>query len=119
MNVFSLLSLVTIQSILLASGQVLLKLGLANMEQFGWNTRFWYSVFVNWQFAVSGICFGSGSLLWMYILKKYPLSVAYPMISLSYVFGMVASIIIFHEVVELRKWLGVVLIVIGCCLIAK
>ncbi len=119
MNAFGLLSLGSLQSTLLAIGQVMLKIGLSRMEPFGWNLKFFHSVFVNWQFAVSGICFGTGSLLWMYIIKKYPLSMAYPMISLSYIFGMFAAIFVFHENVELKKWIGVVLIVTGCYLIAK
>ena len=55
----------------------------------------------------------------MYIVKHYPLSMAYPMVSLSYVLGMIASIVFFHETVDATKWIGVALIVLGCCLIAK
>ena len=51
----------------------------------------------NWQFAASGLLFALASLLWMYIVKVFPFSSAYPMISLSYVLGMLAAILIFHE----------------------
>jgi len=44
---------------------------------------------------------------------------AYPMISLSYVFGMCAAILFFHEEVPLIRWAGVALIMLGCVLIAK
>jgi undecaprenyl phosphate-alpha-L-ara4N flippase subunit ArnE len=44
---------------------------------------------------------------------------AYPMISLSYVFGMLAAIVFFHEEVPLVRWAGVALIMLGCVLIAK
>lgn len=111
--------LAIIQSALLAGGQVFLKYALAKMETFGWNKAFWISVFANWQFAMCGLCFASCSILWMYIVKHFPLSVAYPMISLSYVFGMVAAIIFFHETVVPYKWVGVALIIGGCCLIAS
>lgn len=107
------------QSLLLVAGQVFLKIGLQRMTPFGWTAEFWKSVVVNWQFACSGLLFGSSSILWMYIVKHYPLSVAYPMISLSYVFGMVAAVVFFHETVSITKWAGVALIVMGCCLIAK
>ena len=80
---------------------------------------FWCSLLLNWQFACSGLLFGSSSILWMYIVKHYPLSVAYPMISLSYVFGLLAAILFFHESVSVMKWVGVSLIILGCCLIAK
>lgn len=107
------------QSVLLCIGQVCLKFALARMTAFGWNWRFWGSVFLNWQFALSGILFGAASVLWMYILKRFPLSVAYPMISISYVFGMLAAIFFFHEEVSTAKWLGVLLIMAGCCCIAR
>lgn len=107
------------QSALLASGQVFLKFGLARMLPFGWNRQFWASALLNWQFAMSGLTFGASSLLWMHIIKRYPLSVAYPMISLSYVFGMIAAMVFFHEQVSPVKWLGILFIMIGCCLIAK
>jgi drug/metabolite transporter (DMT)-like permease len=44
---------------------------------------------------------------------------AYPLVSLSYVFGMIAAIVFFHETVDWVKWLGVLFIMLGCYLIAK
>lgn len=114
-----LFGLAIIQSAVLAFGQVFLKLGLMRMAPFGWNTTFWKSALLNWQFALSGICFGGASLLWMYIIKKYPLSMAYPLVSLSYVFGLLAAMWVFHEDVNLNKWIGVALIMIGCYIISK
>lgn len=114
-----LLTLAILQSALLAMGQVMLKLGLGRMAPFGWNKTFWSSLLTNWQFATSGICFAAGSLLWMYIIKRFPLSMAYPMISLSYVFGLIAASIVFHEHVGLMKWTGVAFIMLGCVLVAK
>ena len=114
-----LLPLALLQSALLALGQVLLKFGLQRMEPFGWNSSFWQSVFLNWQFALCGVCFAAASLLWMYIIKVFPLSMAYPMVSLSYVFGLIAAIVFFHETVDVWKWIGVFLIMTGCILIAK
>lgn len=111
--------LAVVQSALLAGGQVFLKYALARMHPFGWTRDFWVSLLLNWPFACCGLFFGASSLLWMHIVKRYPLSVAYPMISLSYVFGMLAAVVFFHEYVSPTKWIGVALIMAGCCLIAK
>ena len=116
---WSVLFLAVVQSVLLASGQVFLKFALHKMQPFGWTWKFWGTLLLNWQFAACGLFFGASSILWMYIVKHYPLSVAYPMISLSYVFGMLAAIFFFHESVSLSKWMGVALIMMGCCLVAK
>ena len=118
MNI-NLLSLSLIQAALLAIGQVLLKMGLLKMEPFGWNRSFWHSVLVNWQFALCGICYVSASVLWMYIIKNYPLSTAYPLVSLSFVFGMIAAMIFFHEQVDVIKWIGALMILAGCYLISR
>jgi drug/metabolite transporter (DMT)-like permease len=114
-----LLLLALLQSLLLTLGQVLLKFALLRMEAFGWTAAFWRSVLLNWQFALCGGCFAAASVLWMYIIKHFPLSMAYPMVSISYVFGMIAAIVFFHESVDWIKWLGVFLIMAGCVLIAR
>ena len=54
----------------------------------------------------------------MYIVKTFPFSVAYPMVSMSFVIGMIAAVVFFHEQVSWTKWVGVLLIVAGCLFIA-
>ena len=115
---WKIIPLTILQCIILTGGQVLLKFALMRMAPFGWNKAFWTSVFVNWQFAACGLCFAMASLLWMYIVKMFPFSVAYPMVSMSFVIGMIAAVVFFHEQVSLSKWAGVLLIVAGCLLIA-
>lgn len=107
------------QSLLLCGGQVLLKFALMHMPHFEWTKAFWVSMLTNWQFAACGACFALASLLWMWIVKVFPFSTAYPMVSLSYVFGLLAAILFFHEEVSMMKWTGIILIIIGCFLIAK
>lgn len=107
------------QCLLLSGGQVFLKFALMKMAPFGWNREFFFSLLKNWQFAACGALYLAGSLLWMYILKHYPFSQAYPMISLSYVFGMIAAMIFFNEQISPTRWAGVLLILCGCVLVAK
>lgn len=114
-----LIVLAIIQSALLAGGQVLLKFALARMLPFAMTLEFWKSVFANWQFAACGLCYGAGSILWFHIVKHYPFSMAYPLVSLSYVFGMIAAIVFFNETVDLLKWVGILLIMAGCYCIAR
>ena len=104
------LLIAVVQSVLLCSGQVLLKFALQRMGAFN---------LTNWWLLACGICYGVATLLWFYIIKNFPFSMAYPMISLSYVFGMFAAIVFFHEQIPLTRWIGVFLIMTGCVLIAK
>ena len=97
----------------------MLKLALERMEPFDWSWHFWSALLTNWHFALCGLLYGAGTFLWFYIIKHFPFSMAYPMVSLSYVFGMVAAMLVFHEAVSITKWAGVLLIMAGCYLIAK
>jgi len=108
-----------LQSALLTCGQVFLKMALSRTGAFAWTREFWVGLLTNGWFAACGLCYAVSSLLWMYIVRAFPFSTAYPLVSLSYVMGMVAAVVVFHEEVSAVKWLGVGLIVLGCMLIAK
>ena len=117
--ILRLLPLALLQCLLLTAGQVLLKYGLTKVGSFSWTADYFVRLFRNWQFASCGLCYGLASILWMYIVKHFPFSMAYPMVSLSYVIGMFAAIVFFHEEVPLTRWVGVFLIMSGCVLIAR
>lgn len=109
-----------LQCCLLSAGQVLLKFALMKMDKFSWSWDFFcHSILLNIPFVFCGLCYGSASILWMYILKRFPFSVASPMVSLFNVVGLFSAIIFFHEQVPPTRWIGVALIVGGCWLITK
>ena len=114
-----LIILAILQSLLLCSGQVFLKMALRKMGGFVWSSHFFIAQLTNWWWLGCGLCYGAASVLWMYIVKNFPFSMAYPMISISYVLGMFAALFIFHEDVPLVRWIGAFLIMAGCVLVAK
>ncbi len=108
-----------VQCLLLAGGQVLLKFAMTQMGVFSWSLNFFTRQLTNWWFLGCGICYALATMLWMYIIKNFPFSMAYPMISLSYILGMFAAVIFFHESIPFTRWAGVLLIMAGCVLVAK
>lgn len=108
-----------LQSLLLCGGQVFLKFALLRMGPFRPSWSLLVSQLTNWWWLGCGLCYGVATVLWMYIIKSFPFSMAYPMISLSYVFGMVAAMVFFHEAIPPMRWLGVLLIMGGCVLVAR
>ena len=109
-----------LQSFLLCLGQVLLKYALVRMSAFAWTKDFWVnSIFLNWWWLGTGLAFLSATVLWMYIIKNFPFSVAYPLTSLTYIFGMLAALLIFREPVSLTQWIGILCIMGGCYLVAR
>ncbi len=63
--------------------------------------------------------YGLATVIWIYLLSKFPLSVLYPLQSLAYVLGMVVALLIFHEHISATRWIGVAFIMFGVYLISK
>lgn len=57
--------------------------------------------------------FGLQAILWVLVLRKVPLNQAYPFLSLSYVFDLLASRFLFHEHVSILHIVGIAFIVAG------
>src|SRR4030095_8217957 len=56
---------------------------------------------------------GLGLLLWLAVLQRLEVGVAYAMLSLNFVIGTLVARYLFREPTDGRHWLGVVLIVAG------
>lgn len=114
-----LIILIIIQSVLLVAAQSLLKISVELFGKFAWSWQYFKTVFTTWQFAASGACALAAMLVWMYVLKHYEFSVAYPLLSISYIIGLLSAQFIFHEAVPLTRWIGVVIVIIGVFFIVK
>ncbi len=114
-----LIILIIVQSVLLVAAQSFLKISVELFGSFSWSWSYFKTVFTTWQFAASGLCALSAMLVWMYVLKHYEFSVAYPLLSISYIIGLIAAQFVFHEAVPLTRWIGVVIIMIGVFFIVK
>ena len=114
-----LISLIIGQSILLVAAQSFLKISVEKFGTFSWTWHYFATVFTTWQFALSGVFALSAMLTWMYVLKHYEFGLAYPLLSISYIIGLLAAQFFFHEAVSLTRWIGVVIIMIGVYFVTK
>jgi undecaprenyl phosphate-alpha-L-ara4N flippase subunit ArnF len=71
--------------------------------------------------AAGLLCYAMSMLFWMAALAKYELSLAYPMLSLSYVLVYIGAALLpgFNESVTCLRTAGIVLIVIGVILVTR
>lgn len=100
-------------SILTASvGQALMKSGLAGVDGAGSALSVLSSAAGRPVVWVGLISYALSSALWLVVLSRVELSVAYPLGSLSYVIVVLASLVM-GEYVGTLRWLGVALIVSG------
>jgi multidrug transporter EmrE-like cation transporter len=105
--------LLAIISILIgAAGQLMLKYAASDLRIGGGILQTMISL-VNMKMILAILCFVSSMLLWIFVLRKMELSVAYPMVSLGYVFVMFFSACFLQEGLYLTKLLGTGMIVAG------
>lgn len=68
----------------------------------------------------AGVLFyGLNFLVWIIVLSRIELSVAFPIGSTTYIIVPVLSMLFLHEKVDLLRWVGIALIIIGIWLISK
>lgn len=106
-----------IQAILLSLGQLSLKVAMSHMPKMEMSWAAVCGVLTNWWLMASGALLAAAGVMWMYILKHYPFSQAYPLSAMAFVFGMIASVLLLGETVSPKAWIGVLLIMAGCWLI--
>ena len=111
---------VILQALSLAGGQAMFKLFVDKLGEGGWAYRNLKTTSVSnwWVLALMVLFFGASFALWAYVVKKMDFSQAYPLSSLSFIFGMFLAFFLFQESIPFTRWIGVVLIVVGCVLIS-
>jgi len=65
------------------------------------------------------IFYAISSILWLFILQRFPLSVAYPALAMSYVLIVIFSAALLGEALTLNKVLGSVIIVLGVAVLFR
>lgn len=65
------------------------------------------------------LLYGISSIIWLFVLQRFPLSVAYPALSLTYIAIVFLSIYVLKEPVTSVKIIGILLIVSGVYFLFK
>jgi drug/metabolite transporter (DMT)-like permease len=92
---------------LVSSAQVFYKKGATLLE---FNLM---SLITNHNILIGLILYGLGFLIMIYAFKNGEVTVLYPIITLSYVWVSLMSVYLFNEVMNIYKWVGVIIIIIG------
>ncbi|BBN55032.1 putative 4-amino-4-deoxy-L-arabinose-phosphoundecaprenol flippase subunit ArnE [Pseudomonas chlororaphis subsp. aurantiaca] len=62
---------------------------------------------------------GLGLLVWLLVLQRVEVGIAYPMLSLNFVLITLIARFVFHEAIDRRHWLGVALVLGGVLLLSR
>ena len=63
--------------------------------------------------------YGIGALLWLFVLGRAPLSLAYPFVGIGFILTMLAGAFWLNESISVARAAGTLLIAIGCVLVAR
>ena len=63
--------------------------------------------------------YGLSAICWLWVLSRAPLSLAYPILALTFPIVVALSALFFTEAVSPLRWVGVGVIVIGVSLLSK
>lgn len=63
--------------------------------------------------------YGLGAAIWLFVLARAPLSLAYPFVGLGFILTMFAGVVAFQEELTPARIVGTVLIAAGCVLVAR
>ncbi len=114
--------IIVLCSLIGSLGQISLKKGLNTIGTISLNDMLGPNVFkvVFQPFVFLGIlAYAFSMLLWLYALSNFDVSFAFPLVSLSYVFAGIFSIIFLKETIPMMRWAGIMVIVTGCFMIIK
>lgn len=106
------------------SGQLLLKIGMTHLgrigaEALGEPLQVAIRVGMNPLVVVGLGCYVLGAVAWLTVLSRVPLSLAYPMLALSYAITPVLAWLVLGEDVNGLRWAGIGVISLGVLLVAR
>jgi multidrug transporter EmrE-like cation transporter len=116
-------TLVLFGVLLNAAAQLLLKAGTnaigtfefsaANLAPIGWKVT-------TQPYILGGLaCYVVSVVVWILALSRVEVSVAYPMLSIGYVVNAVAAYALFGEAVGAQRLIGIGVIIVGVCVVAR
>jgi multidrug transporter EmrE-like cation transporter len=65
------------------------------------------------------ILYGLSAISWLWVLSRFQLSYAYPLLALSFPIVVALSAILFSETVYPIRWVGVIVIFVGVSLLSR
>ncbi|MGE6228559.1 EamA family transporter [Paenibacillus chitinolyticus] len=107
------IGLILLNTLMLVSGQFLWKFGLSRkadpFESLQSIIHLMFSPFI-----LGGLfIYGLATVLWLFILNKVDISIAYPMQSIAYLITVIGAYYMFNEQMSVLKIAGCVVILIG------
>ncbi len=102
-----------------AAGQLLLKHGLNQVQPAVSAPAFLVAALTNLRVVAGLAAYGVSLLFWLLALRQHPLSLMYPLVSLSYVAVAVGSVLFLGETLSPARIGGLAVIILGVVMVAR
>lgn len=102
-----------------SAGQIATKVGGDQLGQMDFNLQWLAAVAVNPGVLLAISCYIGAFFVWMLILRRSSLSLAFPLSSLVFVVVLLGSWLGLGEQISLLHWVGVLVIIGGIALLAE
>ncbi len=118
------LLLILLSVVMGVSGQLCLKMGMGQVRLTGGEglaglLPVALRVFTT-PLIVAGLTFYAvGSVFWLAVLSRLDLSLAYPMLALTYVLVPLTAWLVLGEQVPVGRWLGIGVVIVGVLIISR
>jgi len=104
-------------------GQVLLKMGISQLDSINSFNDFFHAqtlfkILTNLYIITAFICYAIIVMLWLGAMSNLNVSFLFPLSSLAYLVTALAAWLLLKETVSAMHWLGICLIIGGCVFIA-
>ncbi|WP_119344621.1 EamA family transporter [Facilibium subflavum] len=106
-----------------ASAQLFLKFGMERIGEFSFTlNNVWpiaWKVATNYMIILGLACYVISVVVWLMVLSRVPVGVAYPMVSIGYIITAIAGYFLLGETLTPTRVAGILIIIIGVYLVAK
>ena len=106
-----------------ACAQVFLKLGMTRIGEFTFTlNNLWpigWKVATNYFVILGLFCYVISVIVWLMVLSRVPVGIAYPMVSIGYIITAIAGYFLLGEMLTTSRIIGIFVIILGVYLVAK
>ena len=106
-----------------ACAQLFLKLGMTRIGEFTFTlNNLWpigWKVATNYFVILGLFCYVISVIVWLMVLSRVPVGIAYPMVSIGYIITAIAGYFLLGEMLTTSRIIGVFVSILGVYLVAK
>ena len=106
-----------------ACAQLFLKLGMSRIGEFTFTlNNLWpigWKVATNYFVILGLFCYVISVIVWLMVLSRVPVGIAYPMVSIGYIITAIAGYFLLGDMLTTSRIIGIFVIILGVYLVAK